>query len=109
MPQHLALPIAVTGSGRLATVEQDTEADLAQSVALLVDTRPGERRAEPGYGVPDPLFGGVDLAEVTQAIVTWEDRADLIFAEDVARGVIDSVQIHGDTTGPDALDTTVEG
>ena len=109
MAQHLALPIAVTGSGRLATVEQDSEADLAQCVALLVDTRPGERRAEPGYGVPDPLFGGVDLAEITQAIVTWEDRADLMFAEDVARGVIDSVQVYGDTTGPADLDTSVEG
>ncbi len=96
MAQHLALPITVTGSGRLATVEQDSEADLAQSVALLVDTRPGERRAEPGYGVPDPLFGGVDLAEITQAIVTWEDRADVVYAEAVARGVIDMVHAHGD-------------
>lgn len=104
MAQHLALPIVVTGAGRLATVEQDSAADVAQSVALLVDTRPGERRAEPGYGVPDPLFGGVDLAEVTEAIVEWEDRADLVFAETVARGVLDSVQVNGDTTGPAVLD-----
>ena len=100
MPQHLALPIAVTGSGRLAVVEQDSEADLAQSVALLLETRPGERRAEPEYGTPDPLFGGVDVAQVTEAILVWEDRADLVFAEAVARGILDSVQVYGDTTGP---------
>lgn len=100
MPQHLTLPIAVTGSGRLATVEQDSEADVAQSVALLIETRPGERRAEPGYGVPDPLFGGIDVAQVTEAILNWEDRADLVFAEAVARGVLDTVQVYGDSTGP---------
>lgn len=98
MAQHIALPIAVTGSGRLAAVEQDSEADIAQSVALLIDTRPAERRAEPDYGVPDPLFGGIDEADIVEAINTYEDRADLAFAEAVARGLLDSVQIHGDTS-----------
>lgn len=96
MPQHWALPIAVTGSGRLAAVEQDSTADIAQSVALLIDTRPGERRAEPEYGVPDPVFGGVDVTDLSEAIVEWEDRADLAYAERIAAGVVEQLQVHGD-------------
>ncbi|NGZ99388.1 hypothetical protein G5V59_00170 [Nocardioides sp. W3-2-3] len=56
LPEHLAFPIAVTSQG-LATVEQDSDADIRQSVALLLNTRPGERRSEPNYGLPDPVFG----------------------------------------------------
>ena len=109
MSQHLALPIAVTGTGRLATVVQDSEADIAQSVALLVDTRPGERRATPDYGVPDPLFGGVDSPAIVEAVLQFEDRADLPYLEQIAAGVIDALQVHADTTStPTILDTDVE-
>lgn len=104
MPRHIAMPITLTGAGRLATVEQDSEADIAQSIALLVDTRPEERRAEPEYGVPDPLFGGLNAADLTEAIVEWEDRADLVYAEQVARGVLDQLTVNGDSTGPDTDD-----
>lgn len=75
MPQHLALPIRVTHRG-LATVEQDSDADIEQSVRLLLTTSPGERRSVPDYGLPDPLFGlAPDPADVADAIAEWEDRA----------------------------------
>ena len=69
-----------------------------------LDTRPEERRAEPEYGVPDPLFGGLNAADLTEAIVEWEDRADLVYAEQVARGVLDQLTVNGDSTGPDTDD-----
>lgn len=76
MPQRLALPIRVTSTGALASVPQDSDADIRQSIALLVNTRPGERRSEPDYGLPDPRFGTVDVAEIADVIATWEPRAD---------------------------------
>lgn len=77
MPQHLALPIRVTARG-LATVEQDSQADIVQSVRLLLHTRPGDRRSVPDYGLPDPLFGTTNNpADVAAVITEWEDRADL--------------------------------
>lgn len=76
MPEHLAFPITVTRQG-LATVEQDSDADLVQSVALLLNTRPGERRSVPDYGLPDPVFGHLSHSDVVAVVGEWEPRADL--------------------------------
>lgn len=77
MPSHLAFPIRVAGRG-LATVDQDSDADLVQSVQLLLQTRPGERRSVPGYGLPDPLFGTApDDTDVAAVIAEWEERVDI--------------------------------
>jgi hypothetical protein len=73
---HLALPLTVAADGTLASVTQDSPAEVSQSVALLLATRPGERRSVPGYGLPDPLFSGIDLDQVAAVIEEWEDRAD---------------------------------
>lgn len=100
MPQHLALPIAVTASGRLANVEQDSLEDISQSVALLVDTRPGDRRSVDEYGIPDPVFGGVDVDEITDLILEWEERADQSYVEQVAAGIVAQAQLHADSSGP---------
>jgi phage baseplate assembly protein W len=110
MPQHLALPIKVTAAGRLASVEQDSVEDIAQSVALLVDTRPGDRRSVEDYGIPDPVFGGVDADEVAELILEWEDRADQSVVEQVAAGVVDQAQVHADTSGASDIevDTTTD-
>lgn len=101
MPSHLRFPIAVTGSGRLATVEQDTDADIVQSVALLLDTRPGERRSIPEYGLPDPVFGGVVPAHIAQLIAAWEERADQTLVDQVATQVgTQAFEVHTGTSGP---------
>lgn len=77
MTVHLAFPIRLAAGGGLATVEQDSQEDIRQSVELLLRTRPGERRCVPGYGLPDPVFGGLTEAEVLDVIEEWEDRADV--------------------------------
>lgn len=75
MPSCLALPIAVTRQG-LASVEQDTPEEVAQSVNLLLNTQPGDRRFIPEYGLPDPVFSGATEAEVAEVVKHWEPRAD---------------------------------
>lgn len=74
--QHLALPLRLTSDGRFAALDQGSPEEIAQSVALLAATRPGERRSVPGYGIPDPLGGGFDPDVLDDAIEEWEDRAD---------------------------------
>lgn len=82
MPEHLALPIRLAGV-RLACLAQDSPAEVAQSLALLVATAPGERRSVPDYGVPSPLFGGLDVDAIVAAAAEWEPRADPVAVERV--------------------------
>lgn len=66
------------GSHGLATVEQESDADICQSVALLLDTRPGQRAAVPEYGLPDTLFGdGLDETTVLEAVTAWVPYAQI--------------------------------
>lgn len=108
MAEHLAFPIRVTGGGWLSTVDQDSQPDIVQSVALLLDTRPGERRSEPEYGLPDPVFGDIDAAQVEAVITQWEERADQSLLEQVAQGVIDNVRVYPATSGPGDYEITTD-
>lgn len=87
MPQHLALPLTITGTGGLAAIEQDSALEIAQSVALLLDTRPGERRSVPDYGALDMVAVGLDPEAIAATIEEFEPRADPATIELVGRGI----------------------
>lgn len=72
---RLSLPLRLSGS-RFVTVPQDSPQALSESVGLLLDTRPGERRSVPEYGYSSPLFSqtGVDPEIVRGVIDQWEQR-----------------------------------
>lgn len=82
MTDHLALPIRRTAQGRCATVPAGSVAAIAQSVAMLLDTRPGERLSIPAYGMDDPTWRGVDPTVTIDAIGQWEPRADVTIEVD---------------------------
>lgn len=89
MTVRLSLPLRLSGS-RFVTVGQDSPQALAESVGLLLDTRPGERRSIPEYGFPSPLFSqdGVDPEQARGVISQWEDAGQVeITAALVANGV----------------------
>lgn len=73
--RRLAWPLAVGPTGALATVEQDSPADVAQCAALVLATTPGDRLAVPELGMADPTFTGADQADVLAALGRWEPRA----------------------------------
>ncbi|TIC78773.1 GPW/gp25 family protein [Nocardioides sp. GY 10127] len=75
MARTLSLPLAVTVAGQIASLEQGSTTEVARSVGLLMATRVGERRSASSYGTPDPVFGGVDPADLADAITTHEPRA----------------------------------
>lgn len=75
MPEHLAWPVRLNGT-RLAVVDQDSDADIAQCVHVLLATRRGVRIELPGFGVTDPVFAlSVDVGEIATAVAQWEPRA----------------------------------
>lgn len=100
---HLALPVALAPDGRLVALPQDSPAEVAQSVALLLATRPGERRSVPDYGLPDPVFGGVDVDEIVSTVAEWEDRADPVTVEQLAEQIVaQELRVHPAIPTPDS-------
>jgi phage baseplate assembly protein W len=77
---HLAVPFLIGLNGAAVTLAQDSAEEVAQSVKVLLSTRPGDRAVVPGYGVPEPTFAPtadpVDAALVIAAAAEWEPRAD---------------------------------
>lgn len=98
MAKHLSLPLRVSTSGALASNEQDSPADLNESLRLLLATRIGERTSVPGYGTPDPLFGGVDVEAIADAAAEWEDRADPVTVRTAIAGAYTKVTVSHDVT-----------
>lgn len=93
IPQRLAWPLRLNPvTGSLATVDQDSDDDIAQCIKALVLTRPGSRPDLPDMGVDDMTFGEqpVDLDQLRQALGRHEPRI----------GVLAS-------TSPDALDAAL--
>jgi phage baseplate assembly protein W len=97
---RLSLPLRLQG-GRFVAVGQDSPQALAESVALLLDTRPGERRSVPEYGLPDPLFGGVDPITLRGAVEVWEPDATPSAIRVALSGVTQNVTVELDPSDED--------
>lgn len=70
MPAVLSHPFRIGPSGACATVEEDTEPAHTEAVAVVCLTRKGERPLVPSFGVLDPVFDELDLAEVNAVLAT---------------------------------------
>jgi len=91
----LSMPLRMHGTS-LATIEQDTQQDVAQGVYAVAATELGsreERRRD--YGVTSPLFrqGGADLAEIQAAVDRWEPRASIETSQEL-REQLDLIRIE---------------
>lgn len=94
MARVLTLPLTMTSDGSLATITQGHPAEIAQSVGLLLATQPGDRRALPDYGLPDPVFAGVDHQVLLEVVAEWEPRADAELIETSIAGAVESTTVH---------------
>lgn len=56
----IAYPFRLSASGNVVTVEEGTDEQLAQELAVGVLTRAGERPLVPDFGIADPTFMGFD-------------------------------------------------
>ena len=88
---HLRVPFRIGRNGAAETVDQDTDVEVAQSIRVLLGTRPGERLVVPDYGLDDPTFLPVgevlDASVVADLVARWEDRANV---RHVRRAIDDS-------------------
>ena len=80
---HAALPMRLDRRGEPAIVEQDTVVEVAQSVEVLIRTRPGDRSLSPQYGIDDPTFNPAaeSLVGLTDVAQRFEPRATVEVVE----------------------------
>lgn len=60
----LSHPFRLTANGAVATVTDDTDQAAAEGLAILAMTRKGERVMAPEFGLTDPAFDAVSVAEL---------------------------------------------
>jgi hypothetical protein len=82
MPRLISFPFSIDATGAVATVEQNSDAEVEQQLAVAMLTRPGERILVPSFGVADPAFEGF--------LVGALQRHCLDFGPDVAVRQIDT-------------------
>lgn len=58
MPRLISFPFRLDGNGVIATVEQGSDVEIDEQIAVAMLTRPRERVTVPTFGVNDPTFDG---------------------------------------------------
>jgi phage baseplate assembly protein W len=95
----LAFPLRVDQRGGVALVHG--EDDVAQAIAIILRTAPGERPMRPEFGctIHDHIFDELDAATmgemdraVREAMLRWEPRIDVVGVDfdltDIKEGVV---------------------
>lgn len=65
-----AHPFRLAGN-HFAVVDDAEEREFAQEIAIMASTRPGERALVPDFGITDPTFGTLDVAEVNRCLALY--------------------------------------
>lgn len=73
----LAHPFRLSGAA-VAVVDDGSEQGVAQLVAMLLSTRKGERPLRPGYGITDPVFSRMDLAEINAGLTMFGPAVEVV-------------------------------
>lgn len=73
----LSHPFRLGADGAVVTVEQGSDQAVAQEIGALIATIRGERQAVPAFGISDPVFSSVDLAEVTAGLALFGPLVDV--------------------------------
>ena len=70
--QLIAHPFRMGNDGRIQTHEQDSDAYLAERIAFVLGTHPGERPLVPAFGVIDPAYDELTLASLQNQMTIFE-------------------------------------
>jgi hypothetical protein len=67
----LSHPFRLTPDGLVATVADGSDDADAEAIAVLASTRRGERELVPDFGITDPVYGDLSLAELNAGLDTF--------------------------------------
>jgi hypothetical protein len=77
MAKILSYPFRLQPNGDVAVVEQTSDAGVAEQIAVLILTRAGERPLQPAFGIPDPVFEGLDALDVAAGLALFGPPAEV--------------------------------
>lgn len=89
-------PFRVGADGVVATVVADTEDAHVEAVAILASTRKGERDLVPDFGLSDPAFDAVDVAELNLGLADFGPDVTVVAATVSARDAVETVDLSLD-------------
>ena len=79
----LAHPFRVGPDGAVVTVAEGSDDAIAQAIAVTALTRKGERPYVPDFGVTEPTFADLDVAELNAALDTFGPVGVSVDVQDV--------------------------
>lgn len=71
MPRVISFPFRVGPDGSIATVEQGSDADVEEQIAIAMLTQRGERIQCPTFGVADAAFAGFQLGALQRHLLDF--------------------------------------
>lgn len=74
MPRLISFPFRLDANGAVATVDQGSDAEIEEQIAVAMMTRPGERITVPTFGVNDPAFTGFLLSALIRQVTDFGPR-----------------------------------
>lgn len=98
----LAYPMRLDGTS-FATVEDGTEDQYAQMLAMMISTDTEERQLAPEYGIGDPTFGQFSRAELEAKIADFGPPV-VIDEFEVVQRPGDKVQVNFTFYTDDSID-----
>jgi hypothetical protein len=69
--QILSVPFRLTANGTLATVSEGTDQANAEQISVILTTVQGERLAQTGFGLPDPVGSGITGGTVAAQVAKF--------------------------------------
>lgn len=67
----ISFPFRLDGTGAVASVEQNSDQDVEEQIALAALTRPGERIQVPTFGIVDPAFRHFQAAALQRHLIDF--------------------------------------
>lgn len=67
----ISYPFRLDAPGNVATVEEGSDENNAELIAVLVLTRPGEREMVAEFGVDDPTFDELSIGDVIAGVAMF--------------------------------------
>ena len=73
----ISFPFRLDGTGAVASVEQNSDQDVEEQIALAALTRPGERIQAPTFGIADPAFQHFQAAALQRHLIDFGPEVDV--------------------------------